>query len=157
MPKVREKGTVDRGALKGLELELIEQAEEALTEVKELAFEGVPILVEGKRDAEALRRLGIEGKILELSSGGPMLSFLEGLKYTKILILTDFDDKGEELASFCCEHLTKLGVEPILEPYQKLRKLRKKFKEVESLVRLRTVLERIKWKDQKTRSWKEGQ
>jgi len=83
-----------------------------------------------------------------------MLNFLESLKFERVLILTDFDTKGEELALFCSEHLIRLGVEPILEPYQKLRKLRKRFKEVESLVKLRTVLERIKWKDQETRNWR---
>jgi len=153
MSRVREKRTLGGGTRES-ELELIEQADEALTEIKELAEEGVPILVEGKRDAEALKRLGVKGTILELSTRGQMLNFLESLKFERVLILTDFDTKGEELALFCSEHLIRLGVEPILEPYQKLRKLRKRFKEVESLVKLRTVLERIKWKDQETRNWR---
>ncbi|GEM_PF-459670 len=154
MPKVREEGALGRRTIEGLDAELIEEAREALTEVEEYAAEGVPILVEGKKDREALERLSIRGTILELSRGGRMLNLLESLKYKRVLILTDFDTKGRELASFCCKHLVKLGVEPILEPYQKLRKLRKKFKEVESLVKLRTLLERIEWRGQKTTSWK---
>jgi len=63
MSRVREKRTLGGGTRES-ELELIEQADEALTEIKELAEEGVPILVEGKRDAEALKRLGVKGTIL---------------------------------------------------------------------------------------------
>jgi len=148
MPRMREERALDRG---DLEAELVETGE-VLLELQELASEGIPILVEGRRDKEALESLGIRGKILEFSSQRRRLGFLEGLKDRKVVILTDFDEKGEELASFCSKHLNELGVEPILEPYQKLKKLKKRFKEVESLVRLKTVLERIKWKDQKTRS-----
>jgi 5S rRNA maturation endonuclease (ribonuclease M5) len=154
MSRMREERTLGGGTGES-DLELIEEAEEALSEVRDLAAEGVPILVEGKRDTKALRTLGVKGIILELSTGGGTLSFLESLKYERVLILTDFDERGEELASFCSEHLLKLGVEPILEPYQKLKKLRKRFKEVENLVKLRTLLERIRWRDQETTSWRE--
>jgi 5S rRNA maturation endonuclease (ribonuclease M5) len=154
MPKVREEGALGRRTIEGLDAELIEEAREALAEVEEFAAEGVPILVEGKKDRETLERLGIRGTILELSTGDRTLNFLEGLECERVLILTDFDTRGRELASFCYEHLIKLGVEPILEPYQKLSKLGKKFKEVESLVKLRTLLERIEWRDQKTTSWR---
>jgi 5S rRNA maturation endonuclease (ribonuclease M5) len=153
MPKVREEGALGRRTGEGLEDELIEEAREALAQVEEFASEGVPILVEGKKDRETLERLGIRGNILELSHG-PTLKFLEGLGCRRVVILTDFDDRGRELASFCHQHLIKLGAEPILEPYQKLSKLRKKFKEVESLIELRTLLERIEWRDQKTKSRK---
>jgi len=73
---------------------------------------GTPIIVEGKKDEEALRELGMEGPIHQIPSGGrtPLNSLEDLPEYEEIIVLTDFDRTGEELADFCEENLEKLGV-----------------------------------------------
>ena len=56
--------------------------------------EGV-IVVEGKRDYNALRKLGCQGKILEFHRFGGMNKFADAIaKYKKIIVLFDRDKKG---------------------------------------------------------------
>ena len=59
----------------------------------------VPVVVEGKRDAAALRKLGLEGEIIELHRGIGMYEFCEKLaeQFPKIVLLMDWDDKGEQI------------------------------------------------------------
>ncbi len=59
----------------------------------------VPIIVEGKRDREALRRLGIEGRIIQLHSGKNIYEFCEDIlrSYEHIILLLDWDERGELL------------------------------------------------------------
>lgn len=69
--------------------------------LKELsvANQSEPIVVEGKRDKEALRRLGFEGEIILLNSGKGYYEFCEGLKdrYDSVILLIDWDSKGTEI------------------------------------------------------------
>ncbi|MEM2600381.1 MAG: hypothetical protein QXE29_01385, partial [Candidatus Hadarchaeales archaeon] len=99
---------------------------------------GTPVLVEGRRDREALLSLGIEGRIVHLNRNGSLLERLEGLGgYERVVVLTDFDREGEELALRCSKYLRLMGVEPLLEPREKLKKLlRKEVKDVEGMVHL---------------------
>lgn len=58
----------------------------------------VPIVVEGKRDSVALRKLGVTGKILEFHKFGGMIRFADAAaKYDKVVILFDRDKKGRTL------------------------------------------------------------
>lgn len=120
----------------------LEQVEELLGEIGKLAAEGVPILVEGSDDERALQELSVKGKILRVSSSSKtLLNFLEGLSgFERVVILTDFDRAGDELADFCAKHLQKLGVEPLVDPREKLKSLlHKNVKDVEGLAKfLRT-------------------
>lgn len=63
--------------------------------------ERVPIVVEGKRDIEALRILGFSGEILALHGRLGLYEFAEGIHehYSNIVLLLDWDDKGETLQS----------------------------------------------------------
>jgi 5S rRNA maturation endonuclease (ribonuclease M5) len=58
-----------------------------------------PLIVEGKKDANALRRLGLEGQIIILHSGKNLYDFCEDIieRFPKIVILLDWDTKGEYL------------------------------------------------------------
>lgn len=73
----------------------IREVFDALGEVNNL----VPIIVEGKRDAEALRKLGLTGKIITFHRGVPIYEFCEEIaeKYDKIVLLMDWDHSGEVL------------------------------------------------------------
>ena len=56
------------------------------------------IVVEGKRDANALRRLGYAGKVLEFHRFRGMIDFTDSVaKYKDIIILFDRDKKGRYL------------------------------------------------------------
>ena len=68
---------------------------------EELSFfnEKIPIIVEGKNDELALRKLGVKGEIIKLNTGQTILNFCEDLsrKYNEVIILTDWDPKGTQL------------------------------------------------------------
>lgn len=114
----------------------LEEIEKVLEEIMQLSAEGAAILVEGKKDVEAMRELGAKGPIHSItSSRRTVLNYLENLpNYEQALILTDFDRTGDELAAFCNKHLKKLGIEPISDLREKLKSyLRKGIKDIESL------------------------
>ncbi len=116
----------------------LEQIEELLDELRRYSVEGVPVVVEGVRDEEALRELGVGGDIFRVSgSRQTALNFLEGLAgHRRIVVLTDFDRAGGELARFCAKNLQRLGVEPITDLREKLKALlRKDVKDVQGLAK----------------------
>ena len=77
-----------------------EKLERLITELAEEAAKGNPIVVEGKKDAQALRELGVNGAIVTVKTGGK--SFLEAtieierLRVDMVVLLLDFDRRGKE-------------------------------------------------------------
>ncbi len=133
---------LDRTAgLSDLDPEAVKRALDSLEEIRKLSMSGTPIIVEGKKDREALLELGIRGEIIELKRRGRIVSIIEGIKSRQAVVLTDFDRRGEELADMCVKLLQRSGVRPVFEPYRKLHALGKRFKGVENLVKLRALLE----------------
>jgi 5S rRNA maturation endonuclease (ribonuclease M5) len=59
----------------------------------------VPVIVEGKKDAQALRKLGLPGEIIVLHGGKGLYDFSEEIaeKFPTIVLLLDWDAKGEAL------------------------------------------------------------
>ena len=59
----------------------------------------IPIIVEGEKDIEALKKLNIIGIILSINKGLSVTNFCDLIakKYDKIIILTDWDKKGGQL------------------------------------------------------------
>jgi len=56
------------------------------------------VVVEGKRDSNALRKLGYSGKVLEFYKFGGMINFADSVaKYERLIILFDRDKKGRTL------------------------------------------------------------
>ena len=72
----------------------------------------IPVIVEGEKDINALRRLGLTGKIISLNKGLsiPYFSDLLARNYKKIIILTDWDKRG----GFLC-HTIKRNLEGRVE------------------------------------------
>ena len=117
------------------DMERLEQLEELILELQELADSGAIIVVEGKRDAESLRFLGIKGEI-RLSSQQPLLEFTELLSKggKEIVLLTDWDKKGGMAAHKIIQHLLAYGIMPNTRIRAKIRTLTKKrIKDIESL------------------------
>ena len=71
-----------------------------------------PALVEGKRDVAALRILGLEGEILVLNRGKSIVERCEGIAriHKQVILLTDWDWKGEELHEKIRRALQSTGV-----------------------------------------------
>ena len=92
------------------------------------------IIVEGKKDLQALRQFGIPGKILDFRGRGlPDLCDLVS-EFKKIIILTDFDRTGQNLAKRFYHDLTSRGLNGDLAYYHKFRFYFKKVsKDIESL------------------------
>ena len=56
------------------------------------------VIVEGKRDSNALRKLGFSGKTLEFHSFGGLVKFSDSVaKYKNVILLLDGDRKGRYL------------------------------------------------------------
>lgn len=64
------------------------------------------VIVEGKRDSKALKKLGFSGKALELHKFGGMIKFVDSVaKYERLIILLDGDRKGKYLTAKIIEYL----------------------------------------------------
>ena len=76
--------------------------EQEISELQRFVFQlnsgdGV-VVVEGKRDFNALRKLGYQGKMLEFHKFGGINNFADfAAKYKKIILLFDRDKKGRYL------------------------------------------------------------
>lgn len=58
------------------------------------------IIVEGKRDANALKKIGVSGKILEFHRFGGLRKFVDSVTdYASLVILLDRDRKGRYLTA----------------------------------------------------------
>jgi 5S rRNA maturation endonuclease (ribonuclease M5) len=120
----RQKRTYDLDAL-----------EEQISALLEGSGRGAAIIVEGMRDMQALRALGISGPVI-LASRRPALELAEDAarRYKEIIVLTDWDQKGDEMARMIDQHLRSAGIRADLDIRSRLKKLvRKEIKDVESL------------------------
>jgi len=91
--------------------ERLEGILDALDRLRELSADHV-LLVEGAKDVDALRALGIEGDFFRVqSSGGPVKAAEYAWSNGKgAVILTDWDRRGGSLAEALRENLDSLGV-----------------------------------------------
>ena len=56
------------------------------------------VVVEGKRDSAALKRIGFSGKVLEFYKFGGMINFVDSVaRHESLIILFDGDRKGKYL------------------------------------------------------------
>ena len=82
---------------------LKEKQEKILQILNALAEEsgkGTPIIVEGKKDAEALRSFGVEGNVITAKTGGKsfldVVSEIEQTEAAEAVLLLDFDRRGKQ-------------------------------------------------------------
>jgi 5S rRNA maturation endonuclease (ribonuclease M5) len=78
----------------------LEKLQLLLVKLAEASAKGIPVVVEGKKDASALRELGVNGPLVTVKTGGK--SFLEAtaelerLGAGEVILLLDFDRRGKE-------------------------------------------------------------
>ena len=80
------------------DLERVERLREVIQALYEVN-KRIPIIVEGKRDVNALRKIGFVGDIIILHGGKGLYEFCEEIseKFHRVILLMDWDDKGETL------------------------------------------------------------
>ena len=80
--------------------EKVEKIEQILAQLTEESRKGKLIVVEGKKDAQALQELGVNGVIYTVKTGGK--SFLQAtheiasIGGNEVILLLDFDRRGRE-------------------------------------------------------------
>jgi 5S rRNA maturation endonuclease (ribonuclease M5) len=87
----------------------IERAER-LRKIIEALYEinrGIPVIVEGKKDASALRNLGLTGEVIILHNGKSLYDFCTDIteRFHRVILLLDWDKKGENLNKILSENL----------------------------------------------------
>ncbi|MCM1986264.1 toprim domain-containing protein [Methanococcoides seepicolus] len=124
----------------------LESIELILTELIESSNNGDIILAEGKRDIVSLKKLGINGSI-ELVTQSPLTEISERVASEKkrVIVLTDWDRRGNILAAKLSEDLVYLGADVDMQLRDKLSSLvKKEIKDVESLytyvIKLRKIV-----------------
>ena len=88
------------------------------------ADEGIPILVEGRNDRRALKRLGIQGEIVAVKNSGKVLAdLLDEVPGSRAVLFVDFDDEGVTLGRTIKEHLEERGVNVNFRLWRQVGKL----------------------------------
>ena len=126
---------------------LLEEINEFLERLSEDAERGTPILVEGPSDIRALRELGVRGSFIALKTNGKRLvdvvERIERPPGGEIIILTDFDRTGRELAFSLVKELECIGLRANLTYWRWLKALVGSFsKDIEGLPSLVETLMR---------------
>jgi len=80
------------------------------------------VLVEGKRDEKALKKLGFK-KVFVLNRSKGFFDLSDKLREKEVLILTDFDPEGEKIASRITKILVKMNSKVRKNMRRKLKKL----------------------------------
>jgi 5S rRNA maturation endonuclease (ribonuclease M5) len=114
----------------------MDRATRIFEDLQEQSRNGVPIIVEGRRDEAALRKLGIQGTVYCLkATGEPRFRFIERLDGSKrVIVLTDFDREGGELGTWLYRELSHRGILADDQTWRKIRGLaRTEVRSVEEL------------------------
>lgn len=95
-----------RGVPSIIDLERAERLKLTIEELYEINKK-VPVIVEGKRDANALRKLGLIGDIITLHRGKNLYDFCTDVeeRFPKVVILLDWDNNGNTLYKTLSENL----------------------------------------------------
>ncbi len=96
-----------------------EKLTEALSRLAEESSRGILILVEGKKDFETLRTLGIAGPVVTVKTGGrsflDIVTELEEKRTPEVILLLDFDRRGKQGTNRLRRNLERAGIKVDLE------------------------------------------
>lgn len=134
------------------------QRVERLKEIFEALYEinkRIPIIVEGKKDVNALRRIGLVGDIISLHRGKGLYEFCDDIseRFHKIILLIDWDEKGESLFKNLSSNLRGMWEE--FSAFREIIKIlcQKDIKDIEGIP---SLLERLSGQEIKVGEEKEG-
>jgi 2,5-diamino-6-(ribosylamino)-4(3H)-pyrimidinone 5'-phosphate reductase len=127
-----------------------ERIQRLLERLAEESARGTPIIVEGKKDIETLRVLGVEGEIISAKTGGKsrldVVSEAEKRDSRELILLLDFDRRGKEWTKVLKQQLEKAKIKPNLRFWKDLQSL--VGKEVKDIEGLASYIENLKRKAQ---------
>ena len=87
-----------------------------LNAIAEESAKGTLIIVEGKKDVEALRVLGVEGAVLTVKTGGKsflgVVSEIEQMGASEVILFLDFDRRGKEGTKRLKQSLERAKIKP---------------------------------------------
>jgi 5S rRNA maturation endonuclease (ribonuclease M5) len=130
------------------DLERAERLREVLEALHE-ANKQFPVVVEGKKDAAALKKLGLSGEIITLHNGQGLYDFCEEIaeKFPKVIILMDWDEKGETLFRTISDNLNGHWEE--FSGFRSLIKIlcQKDIKDVEGIPKLLLRIEGLQFRE----------
>jgi 5S rRNA maturation endonuclease (ribonuclease M5) len=113
-----------------LSTRLKEKEEKILKILNALAEEsakGKPIVVEGKKDVEALRALGVEGTLMSVKTGGKSfldaVSEIEQMGASEVILFLDFDRRGKEGTKRLKQSLERAKIKPNTKFWRELSAL----------------------------------
>ena len=88
---------------------------------------GVPVVVEGRKDVDALRALGVSGPILSVKTGGKSfadaMGEMERREFAEVVLLLDFDRRGKEGTKRLKQSLERAKIKPNLDFWRALSAL----------------------------------
>jgi 5S rRNA maturation endonuclease (ribonuclease M5) len=104
-------------------------------------YEGLLVVVEGKRDELVLRSLGLKAPIVRTQSGTPRQQFIDQLasgtgQERQVLILTDFDEEGNGLSRLIEQELELRRVRVLRRLRREMRKAMGNWRCIEELTAL---------------------
>ena len=116
----------------------LERILQILNNLASESIEGTPIIVEGKKDEDALKELNIKGRIIRAKSGNKnsldLLSVIEACGKDEVILLLDFDRRGKEMTKYLAECLEKMKIKPNTVFWKELSGfLRRDLKDIEGL------------------------
>jgi len=128
--------------LSGLERKL-KSVTEALEKLSAEGEKGTPIVVEGRNDLLALRKLGVNGKILCVkASRKTLIDLLDTVQADELIVFVDFDRDGRQLVGRITSYLETRGVKVNLGYWKEISALvRHDVKDIEGLP---SYLEKLK-------------
>jgi 2,5-diamino-6-(ribosylamino)-4(3H)-pyrimidinone 5'-phosphate reductase len=150
VPERREKCQGDK--VEALSTHLREREERIqliLERLKQESSKGTAIIVEGKKDVESLRQLGIEGPIISAKTGGKsrtdLICNLEESHAKEVILLFDFDRRGKEWTGTLKRRLESGRVKADLTFWRELLRFAgRELKDVEGLTAyLQTLKEKL--------------
>jgi 2,5-diamino-6-(ribosylamino)-4(3H)-pyrimidinone 5'-phosphate reductase len=134
--KTRSKDLLNSKKLQENERQLIE-----ILQSLDTKYQNLLIVVEGQRDALVLRNLGVKAPIIKTQSRLSRLETAEKIavkvgKEGQVLLLTDFDKEGKEIAKQIEQELQAIGVKVLKQERRKIRKNMGSWRCIEELVAL---------------------
>jgi len=82
-----------------------------------------PVIVEGRKDKEALEKLGVK-KIVLLKGPRPLYEVIESLQGERVAILTDMDESGKNLRRKLLSLMSRYGMTENKKPRELFARMR---------------------------------
>ena len=125
-----------------------EKIQQVLEELRGETTRGIPVVVEGKNDVEALHALYIEGNFITVKTGGKsfldIITKLEQSKVSEVILLLDFDRRGKQGTNHLRHSLEHSGIRVNLKFWRELMRLVSR--DVQCIEGVATCLENLRTK-----------